>query len=250
MTKQLELPALIAHRGASAYAPENTLVAFEKAHQLGIKWVEFDIKLSKCGEIIVFHDSTLDRTTNGRGAVADLSLNDIQALDAGAWFASEFAGEAVPTLRQVIQHLAKWGMCANIEIKPCNGKDEQTTEALIQFIENEWPEGMPLPLISSLSSVALRYLRKKIPSANLALIAHRWPNDWFDLHSELQFYSIHLHHRSLNAERVSLLHSHGLKVLAYTINHQRRATQLFRWGVNAIFSDRPDKINCSEKAAS
>ncbi len=238
----IHLPKVIAHRGASAYAPENTLIAFKRAHALNVLWVEFDVKLTNCRQLIIFHDSTLDRTTNRRGAIRHLSLDDIKTLDAGSWFADEFAGEPVPTLDEAIQSLATWQMSVNIEIKPCQGRDIETAEAVVEYIQNSWPVGMTRPLVSSLSIESLRAVRRNDRTVDLALIAHRWPSDWNDLKNELSLFSIHLNHRGLNAERVSLLQNHGLKVLAYTVNHPRRATQLFRWGVDAIFSDRPDKI--------
>ena len=87
------LPPVIAHRGASAYAPENTLAAFVKAAQLGIRWIECDVMQAACGEVIIFHDETLERTTNGKGDVDRYPYSYLQSLDAGSWFDPIFSGE-------------------------------------------------------------------------------------------------------------------------------------------------------------
>ena len=93
---------VIAHRGFSAIAPENTLVAIEKAIELGADMVEFDVTVTADGEVVVIHDETLGRTTDGRGKVMEKTLEELQRLDAGSWFAPEFAGESIPTLEQVL----------------------------------------------------------------------------------------------------------------------------------------------------
>ncbi|MBV9574993.1 MAG: glycerophosphodiester phosphodiesterase, partial [Gammaproteobacteria bacterium] len=98
-------PPVIAHRGASAYAPENTMAAFVKAVQLGIKWIEFDVMATVNGEPIIFHDETLDRTTNAQGEVHHHSYAYLQTLDAGAWYQPFFSGEKIPTLQQVLQFM-------------------------------------------------------------------------------------------------------------------------------------------------
>src|SRR3990167_7563410 len=118
-------PKVIAHRGASAYAPENTLIAFTKAAQLEIKWIEFDVMQASCGTPIIFHDETLNRTTNGKGDVCRYSYTYLQTLDAGSWFNPRFSGERIPTLNAVMAFLANENMNANIEIKALPGQEEQ-----------------------------------------------------------------------------------------------------------------------------
>jgi glycerophosphoryl diester phosphodiesterase len=128
-------PPIIAHRGASAYAPENTMAAFVKAAQLGIKWVEFDVVLAKCGMPIIFHDETLDRTTNAVGDIDAFSYAHLQTLDAGRWFHSSFSSERIPTLHEVLVFLRDAGMSANVEIKPMPGKEEQTVMRTLEVME-------------------------------------------------------------------------------------------------------------------
>ncbi|MDZ4861503.1 MAG: glycerophosphodiester phosphodiesterase family protein, partial [Candidatus Hydrogenedentes bacterium] len=95
---------VIGHRGASAYAPENTMASFVKAREMGADWFELDVRLSRDGELVIMHDETLDRTTNGHGYVRDWTLHDLKQLDAGAWKGEEFTGERVPTLAQCLDY--------------------------------------------------------------------------------------------------------------------------------------------------
>src|SRR5258708_6429242 len=112
------LPRVIGHRGACGLAPENTVASFRKAAELGVRWVEFDVHLSADGIPVVIHDDTVNRTTTGRGAVASLSLIELQALDAGTWFEPRFQGEYVPTLEAIVTLLGKLGLGAVVEINP------------------------------------------------------------------------------------------------------------------------------------
>ena len=107
---------IIAHRGASAYAPENTLAAFDKALDLGAAHVEFDLHFSADGQVVVIHDDTVDRTTNGSGAVAALTLAQLKSLDAGSWFAAQFSEERIPTLVELLERY-KDRLHFHIEVK-------------------------------------------------------------------------------------------------------------------------------------
>src|SRR5216684_4181789 len=93
---------VIAHRGASGHSPENTMAAFRRAVELGARFIETDLHLSRDGEIVAIHDPTLDRTTSGRGPVMAHSLDELRQLDAGSWFSPEFAGERIPTLDEIL----------------------------------------------------------------------------------------------------------------------------------------------------
>lgn len=130
-------PPIIAHRGASKYTPENTFAAFRKAKELGINWVEFDVMLTADGEVVVIHDETLERTTNGTGAVIAQAYSYLRTLDAGSWFDPSFANEKIPTLREVIKLLNELDMFANIEIKAQSGNEETTAKkSIIHYSRN------------------------------------------------------------------------------------------------------------------
>src|SRR5436190_15911165 len=131
-------PPVIAHRGASAYAPENILVTFKEAKRLGAKWIEFDVMLAGSGEVVVIHDVTVDRTTDGKGPVSDYLYSDLKKLDAGSWFSPAFAGAEIPTLEQVIALSEEYDLCANIEIKCVPGDEEKTAKAVLALLDAHW----------------------------------------------------------------------------------------------------------------
>ena len=110
-------PLLIAHRGGAAEAPENTLGAFRRALDLGIRWFELDVQMTKDGALVVIHDETVDRTTNGTGPVSSFTFEEIRKLDAGSRFSPDFAGEKIPTLREVLDRCAEQGAVVFIELK-------------------------------------------------------------------------------------------------------------------------------------
>ncbi|GIV33181.1 MAG: hypothetical protein KatS3mg031_0716 [Chitinophagales bacterium] len=120
----------VAHRGASKVAPENTLAAFLKAAEMGVDYVEMDVRQTKDGHFVLMHDASVRRTTDGKGRVADLTLEEIKKLDAGSWFSSEFAGESVPTLREVLRAI-KGKVLPDIDFKAGD------VAALVRLLEEE-----------------------------------------------------------------------------------------------------------------
>src|SRR6266478_9162803 len=109
---------VIGHRGASGHAPENTLAAFKKAVALGATFVETDLHLSRDAHFVAIHDATVNRTTNGQGAVHDMTLAELRRLDAGSWFGSEFAGERIPTIEEILEFANKHDVVFYLEMKP------------------------------------------------------------------------------------------------------------------------------------
>jgi glycerophosphoryl diester phosphodiesterase len=235
-------PPVIAHRGASGDAPENTMAAFTRALQYGIQWVEFDVMLAACGTPIIFHDETLDRTTNATGCIGSHSAVWLRSLDAGAWFNSIYAGECIPTLAQLTAFLAETGLCANIEIKPLPGQDAQTVLAALQEVSAFFPEQSPSILFSSFSIPALKLLRQHAPTANLGLLMHEWLPDWRDTADALCCVSVHVNNEVLTEQGAHEIKAAGKQLLCYTVNDACRAETLFGWGVDAVFSDFPDHI--------
>ena len=108
----------IAHRGASGYAPENTFAAFRRAIAMGAGFIETDLQLSRDARFVAIHDATVNRTTNGQGTVHDMTLAELRRLDAGSWFGSEYAGERIPTLDEILEFAKKHDVVFYLEIKP------------------------------------------------------------------------------------------------------------------------------------
>src|ERR1700753_2582940 len=120
------LPRVIGHRGAAEAGPENTLESFAEAKRQGAAWVEYDAKLTADNAVILLHDDTVDRTTNGTGPAAQKSLADVKRLDAGAWRGANWANARIPTLAETMSELDRLGLGSNIEIKPCPGRERET----------------------------------------------------------------------------------------------------------------------------
>lgn len=233
---------VIAHRGASAYAPENTMAAFEKAAALGARMIEFDVMLSKDGEPFVIHDENLKRTTNGRGEVGNVDAAYIDSLDAGKWFSKKFTGENIPHLQAVLKWLIFADINANIEIKPYPGTTEATTIAVMAMINRFWSYDKTPPLISSFDWDVLRLCRGIAPELPLGLLMHEWTDRWEAEARALQVVSVHLNRKILTAQRAQAIKEQGYQLAVYTVNRRRQAHKLFGWGVDSIFSDYPDLL--------
>lgn len=243
MTALLKInPPVIAHRGASAYAPENTIIAFTKAAQLGIKWIEFDAMLAACGLPIVFHDETLERTTNAEGDIAIHPFTFLKTLDAGSWFHPKFTGERIPSLAEVLQLLKSVNLCANVEIKPLPGQDAITAKEVLKVVTEYFPEPNGCILFSSFSIEALQWVRSVSSECMLGFLMHDWLSDWKEIASSLQCVSLNVNEEILTYERVQDIKRAGYQLLSYTVNTRERAELLYSWGVDAVFSDCPDKV--------
>lgn len=240
--KDMSVPRVICHRGASGYAPENTLVAMRKAAELGGKWVEFDAKLTRDNAVIIMHDDDLDRTTDGHGKVADTDWSVIGKLDAGGWFGPAFKGEPVPTLTAMIAELARLGLGANIEIKPCPGREQETGHIVAAQVLEEWPASLPPPLLSSFSATSLEAARKAAPALARAFLIPRIPADWRERLRQLGSVDLHVNQKFLTAELAADVKRAGVALRTYTVNDRARAESLFSWGVDGVFSDFADRL--------
>lgn len=234
---------IIGHRGAAAYAPENTLASFDKALALGCRFVEFDVMLSADGEPFVIHDESLKRTTNGSGEVGLVTAEYLKTLDAGSWFSKRYRGEKLPHFREVIQWLVFANVHANVEIKPYPGKSEETSVAVLRHINRYWPQNKPLPLVSSFDYDALTLCRTLAPEMPLGFLMHEWDKNWLKKAGDLQAYSVHCNRKILTQARVNQIRDEGFKLFAYTVNRKREAKKLLEWGLDALFSDYPDLLS-------
>ena len=243
-----ELPGLepvIGHRGAAARAPENTLAGLRKAHMLGARWVEFDVMLTADQVPVLIHDETLARTTTGRGEVAGVTATEIADLDAGSWFAPEFAGERVPTLEQAVALLLALGMNANVEIKPASGHEVATGEAVADELKRLWPEHGPHLLLSSFEREAVAAARQVAPHLARGLLVGALPKDWAVALEGLACTTLHLDQSRATLGTMSTLTAAGVPTLFYTINDATRARELLSAGARAVFTDLPDVLLAS-----
>lgn len=207
-----------------------------------MRCVEFDVRLSADGRALLLHDDTLERTTDGRGPAAAQSFEAIRRLDAGGWFAPEFAGERVPGLEETIRLLGELGLGAVIELKPAPGAEEATGRAVAEIVAQRWPRTLPAPLLSSFKPAALQAARQAAPGIERALLVGGLPADWRQQVEALGCAMLHGDQRRLDRAAVAAVNEAGLPVFAYTVNEWQRAQELFAWGVAAVFSDCPDRV--------
>ncbi|GAB3626020.1 glycerophosphodiester phosphodiesterase [Pandoraea terrae] len=234
-------PRIVAHRGGGKLAPENTLAAFDMGASLGLKMVEFDAKLSKDNVVFLLHDDDVDRTSNGHGPAAAMTYAEIAALDAGSWFDARFAGQAMPTLAEVAARCATHGLAANIEIKPCPGREAETGRCVALAVRDLW-QGKQAPVLSSFSYEALEAAAVAAPELPRGMLYEAVPAHWRDDAQALQTVSLHASHTHLEGPLVAAIKASGLNILAYTVNEPDRARELAAWGVDAICTDRIDLI--------
>lgn len=234
--------AFCAHRGAGKLAPENTLAAMRVGAQHGYRMFEFDTKLSGDGTVILMHDDTLDRTTDGRGRVAQRSLGELMRLDAGSWHSPQFAGEGVPTLARIVRWLLAADYLANIEIKPCVGREFETGAAVALEAEQLFRDADIAPLLSSFSESALEGAREAAPDLPRALLCTQLPTEWVATCHALDCVAIDPHYAALSEDVVDQAHDNGLRVATYTVNDLDTAQQLRAWGVDTVITDLVDQI--------
>ena len=223
---------IIGHRGAAGLEPENTIASFKKAIELGVEMIEFDVQLCKSGEVVVIHDFTLERTTNGIGLVAETSFSDIINLDAGK-------GQKIPTLETVLNTINRKSV-VNIELK---GKSiaHPTAKIIQRFIESEnWKKEDFL--ISSFNHQELFAFNTLMPEIRIGVLYEDIPDNFNETASALNAYSINADFNSLNKNTVARIHSEGYKVFAYTVNTKEARLKMEEIGVDGIFTDFPDKL--------
>jgi glycerophosphoryl diester phosphodiesterase len=235
-------PRIIAHRGGGLLAPENTLAGLRLARNLGFQAVEFDVKLAEDGTPVLMHDDTLERTTDGRGAVADMGYEALSALDAGGWFGNEYAGEPVPSFAAACALCMEAGLWANVEIKPNPGQDRETGEAVARMAKLLWAGADLPPLLSSFSPLSLEAAAVEAPELPRGLLVSTVPSNWEALLRRLQCVALHASCLHLDAARVKAVHAAGYGVLAYTVNDSELAIDLLDWGVDALVTDQLDAI--------
>lgn len=241
----MKLPQIIGHRGACGYAPENTLQSIQAAADMGVDWVELDVKLTSDNVPIIFHDDNLERVTNGIGAIKDMTWNDIQELDAGSWFGDTFYDTKIPTLEQAVELIIELGLGLNLEIKPCPGREVETAQIALDHLSRIWDDHDRI-MISSFSDVSLETAAEMLGGdwAIGYLIGDEVPENWKDIANHIQAKTININGNAeyVTRELIEDMIDEGYGILAYTVNDPIRAQELLNWGVDGVFTDFPDEI--------
>lgn len=230
----------IAHRGASKIAPENTLAAFSKAIEIGMDAIELDLHGTVDGEVVVIHDSSLDRTTNLRGPVNQTTLETIKQADAGSWFNPQFAGEPVPTLAEALEFITDKTM-AVLEIK-----DSLISEAVVEKV-CEMNVLERIVIISFHISVleSVRQLEPRIPTGYLigSSNGNTHPIQLCQQISTLGSSLLNVNHHLITAEFAYEVCRRGISLWSWTVDDVNRMRQMLAFGVHGITSNHPDRFS-------
>lgn len=231
----------IAHRGASGYAPENTLAAFDKAVEMQADYIEIDVQLSKDDLPVVIHDDTLDRTTNGTGNISAHTFQELRSLDAGSWFDKDYAGEKIPSLNEVLE---MYGEKINIlielkspELYP--GVEEKVAEALAKY-KLDTSNNIVIQSFNHPSVIKSAELLPEITHGVLAGENYKNVTD-----QQLQEFAAYAEYfnpnlKIVSSELVDNVHQAGMKISPYTIKTKAEAERIYKFGVDGLITDYPD----------
>ncbi|HRE31226.1 MAG TPA: glycerophosphodiester phosphodiesterase family protein [Candidatus Berkiella sp.] len=237
---------LIGHRGIAALAPENTMTSFRLAVSQAINWIEFDVRLTKDHELIIFHDDTLERTTNGTGFVYENNLEQLLNLDAGSWFAPHFAGESIPLFNKAFPQFLRWGLHCNIEMKFPPQPDDRHIEVLVSrlcdILQSQWSPLYPSPLISSFEWKAVEWVRNKLPNFPIGFLSEDCNSSLIQQIAKIPNAALHCDYLALTPDLLAQARNAKVPILAYTVNEASIAHHLFSENVFGVFSDNPQHL--------
>ena len=229
---------VIAHRGASGHAPENTLAAFKKAVSLGASFIETDLHLSRDAHFVAIHDDTVNRTTNGQGKVHDLTLADLRKLDAGSWFGSEFTGERIPTLEEILDFAKKNDVVFYLELKSTGawGGEHALISALRQTSE------VARTVVISFDAAILEALRKIEPTLMTGLLFEGQIDRPLERAVGVGARQLAVRRDLVTPALLEEARKKDLQVVCWTVNQPAHMRMLIEAGVDGIISDYPDRL--------
>ncbi len=234
--------AVMAHRGFRDVAPENTIASFRKALQIGADMVETDVHLTKDRQVIIMHDDTIDRTTNGKGPVENFTLEQLKKFDAGSKFSPVFKGEPIPTLEDLLQ-FAKDKISLNIEIKKTSvekrsqdGIEKKVVDLIAKYGMEEYV------IISSFSEVALTRVKQLNPhiSTGLLMVSDGLFRSPVSKVASVKADAFHEMGKFVYKNEITKLHQFDIEQNTWTINDPHQMSELINKGVDSLITDRPD----------
>ncbi|SDN12994.1 glycerophosphoryl diester phosphodiesterase [Psychrobacillus sp. OK028] len=235
----------VAHRGATGYAPENTIAAFDLAVDMKADYIEIDVQRSKDGELVVIHDTTVDRTTDGTGKVGDLTFEQLRSLDAGSWKEEQFVGETIPTFEEILERYhGKIGILIELkapELYP--GIEDQVSEALKERNLDK-PQNEKI-IIQSFNFESMKKTNQLLPKVSIGVLTSNSADTTLEALQEFSTYAdwFNPSYGIVTEELVSQVHSLGMQIGSWTVRSQEAADLLFKMRVDAIISDYPDYVD-------
>ena len=229
---------VIAHRGASAYAPESTRAAFARAVAMGADMIELDVQLTRDDRLVVFHDARLERTTDGRGLLRRKTFRQLARLDCGRWFAPRYAGQRILLLSEALRMIPR-RVVVNIELKD-TARPTVLLRTLRRVLRLTRAEGRTL--VSSFHLALLRRAARVIPAVPRALLYRSQPRRALSLARRLGCQALHPHWSVATRPLIRNAHAAQLRVHVWTVDDPRLATRLLRLGVDGIVANAPDRL--------
>jgi glycerophosphoryl diester phosphodiesterase len=235
---------IVAHRGASGYTPENTLVAFDKAVEMKADYIEMDVQRSKDGKLVIIHDPTVDRTTNGIGEVKDLTYQQLKRLDAGSWKGIQFTGEKIPSFEEILDRYdGEIGMLIELkspELYP--GIEEQIVQVLKER-NLDHPHNEEI-IIQSFNMNSMKKMNFLLPKMPIGILTSDKKHTSKHALKELSTFADYFnpHYLMLTDQIVSQAHSYGMKVSPWTVRSQEAANFVSEKNIAAIITDYPEYV--------
>ncbi len=230
-----------AHRGASAYFPENTMLSFEKALEMGCTGIETDVQLTKDGVLVLIHDEMVNRTTNGQGLVKDYNYSELNKLDAGSWMGEEFAGIKIPTVEQLIYLTLGKDIMLNFEIKSGIVMYEDIEQKLIDLIYKHKIKHKVI--ISSFNHYSIAKCNKISKEINTGVLYMEGLYKPYNYAKTVGANAIHPHFYAVNEEVVKEAKKHKIKVNVFTVDDEAYMRSLLSLKVDGIVTNYPDKLH-------
>ncbi|EMB7845195.1 glycerophosphoryl diester phosphodiesterase [Vibrio vulnificus] len=230
---------IVGHRGVAGSYPENTRVSVQAAIDLGLSWVEIDVQPTKDNVLVVCHDHTIDRCSNGKGRVDAYSLKELQAFDFGGWFDEAFAGEQIMTLESLLNLAAEYDLGLNIEVKVDNHDVAEVALNLKNLLDKS-PLTADKILLSSFSHDIILQLHQHCPGYKLGVLSERLSQRDRQVLKEVNAFSCNLNYRWITEKHIRDLKTGGYQIWCYTVNQADKFRYLDK--VDAIFSDYPERF--------
>lgn len=230
---------IIAHRGASCAAPENTFPAFDLAYQMGAEGIETDVHMTKDGVPILIHDATLDRTTNGKGYIKDYTWEQLKLFDAGYTYSINFVGTPIMSLEQLLKWISNKNMRLNIELKN-NNMEYPNMEKTIYEMINDY-KMQERTILSTFNQESIVRLKKWTKNIELALLASKKQKGLVSLAKNIGANALHIKFDLLNKSIVKECHKNQMSIRVFTVNKKSAMHKCYQLGCNGIFTDMPKK---------
>lgn len=230
----------LAHRGFSGQYPENTMIAFEKAYEAGADGIELDVQLTNDGEVVIFHDETLERLTNGEGHLTDHTLDELKMLSITCQMQAGLPEQTIPTLKEYFEWVQDKSILTNIEIKTVNSDDIGLEKKVLDLIEAYNIEEQII--ISSFHRGNMVRVKRLNSTIQTGLLVAGCNERIVQMTSEIGMDYLHPHALCLDEELVKFANSHDLKINAWTVNEKMDLEKAEKAGIHAIITDFPNRL--------